>query len=185
MMVTKYMRVAVFCTAALIGASAIGTVCFDKLSSLEAKKMAQPYSFVSLKDRERQLQCMADNVYYEAAGEPAEGKIAVAQVVMNRVESGDFPKDPCQVIYQRNVFLEKVVCQFSWYCDTATKKRPVNSELWDESYEAAKMVLMEGFRLPSLKNALYYHADYVNPQWKKKEEVAKIGRHIFYKKEGI
>jgi len=184
-MVTKYMRVAIFCTAALIGVSAIGTVCFDKLSSLEAKKMEQPYSFVSLRDKERQLQCMADNVYYEAAGESAEGKIAVAQVVMNRVESGDFPKDPCQVIYQRNVFLEKVVCQFSWYCDTATKKRPVNSELWDESYEAAKMVLMEGFRLPSLKNALYYHADYVNPQWKKKEEVAKIGRHIFYKKEGI
>ena len=75
-MVTKYMRVAIFCTAALIGASAIGTVCFDKLSSLEAKKMEQPYSFVSLRDKERQLQCMADNVYYEAAGESAEGKIA-------------------------------------------------------------------------------------------------------------
>ena len=183
-MVTKYMRVAIFCTAALIGVSAIGTVCFDKLSSLEAKKMEQPYSFVSLRDKERQLHCMADNVYYEAAGEPAEGKIAVAQVVMNRIESGDFPKDPCQVIYQRNVFLEKVVCQFSWSCDTATKKRPVNSALWDESYVAAKMVLMEGFRLPGLKDALYYHADYVKPQWKKKE-VAKIGRHIFYKKEGV
>lgn len=184
MMVIKYMRLAVFCVAALIGASAIGTVCFDKLSSLEAKKTAQPHSFVSLKDRERQLQCMADNVYYEAASEPAEGKIAVAQVVMNRVESGDFPKDPCQVIYQRNVMFEKVICQFSWHCDTAVKKRPIDSELWNESYEAAKLVLMEGFRLPSLKDALYYHADYVNPQWKK-QKVAKIGHHVFYKKDGI
>jgi spore germination cell wall hydrolase CwlJ-like protein len=45
---------------------------------------------------------------------------------------------------------------------------------------AAKKVLLEDYRLPSLKNALYYHADYVHPGWKK-EQVAKIGHHIFYK----
>jgi len=46
------------------------------------------------------------------------------------------------------------------------------------------MVLMEGFRLPSLQGALFYHADYVNPQWKK-VRVAKIGRHIFYRHKDI
>jgi spore germination cell wall hydrolase CwlJ-like protein len=61
-------------------------------------------------------------------------------------------------------------------------RRPVREDLWNESYEAAKMVLLEGFRLPSLQGALFYHADYVNPQWKK-VRVAKIGRHIFYRKE--
>jgi spore germination cell wall hydrolase CwlJ-like protein len=51
--------------------------------------------------------------------------------------------------------------------------------LYRESEEAAKKVLLENFRLPSLKNAMYYHADYVQPGWGKKP-IAKIGRHIFY-----
>jgi spore germination cell wall hydrolase CwlJ-like protein len=51
---------------------------------------------------------------------------------------------------------------------------------YDESMEVAKKVLLEGFRLPSLTEALYYHADYVQPGWKK-ERITKIGRHIFYK----
>jgi spore germination cell wall hydrolase CwlJ-like protein len=123
---------------------------------------------------------MTKNIYWEAASEPAEGKLAVAQVVLNRAESGQFPQDPCQVIYQKNVVYSKVICQFSWFCEDTYKIRPVHKPLWDESYRAAQMVLMEGFRLPALKDALYYHADYVNPQWRK-VRVAKIGRHIFYK----
>jgi spore germination cell wall hydrolase CwlJ-like protein len=123
---------------------------------------------------------MADNIYYEAATEPAEGKIAVGQVVMNRVASPDFPKDPCQVIYQRNSFYTNIVCQFTWLCDGSVGRRPVQQRLYDESMEAAKKVLLEGFRLPSLQGALYYHADHVNPQWRQ-EPVAKIGHHIFYK----
>ena len=103
---------------------------------------------------------------------------------MNRVAHPDYPKDPCQVIYQRNVFYSKTVCQFTWYCDGSVGRRPVREDLWNESYEAAKMVLLEGFRLPSLQGALFYHADYVNPQWKK-VRVAKIGRHIFYRHKDI
>ena len=52
--------------------------------------------------------------------------------------------------------------------------------MWDESEAVAKKVLFEGFRLDGLKDALYYHADYVNPKWNK-EQVTKIGQHIFYK----
>jgi spore germination cell wall hydrolase CwlJ-like protein len=59
----------------------------------------------------------------------------------------------------------------------------VHKKLWAESEEAVKMVMIDGFRLPELKDALYYHADYVNPQWNKKQ-VTKIGRHIFYKDKG-
>jgi spore germination cell wall hydrolase CwlJ-like protein len=46
--------------------------------------------------------------------------------------------------------------------------------------EVAKKVLLEGFRLPILTEAMYYHADYVNPNWRR-EKIAKIGRHIFYR----
>jgi spore germination cell wall hydrolase CwlJ-like protein len=98
---------------------------------------------------------------------------------MNRVESGKFASSVCGVVYQKNVFYEKVVCQFSWYCENVSKIRPIHKEMWKESEEVAKKVLLENFRLPSLKNALYYHADYVNPGWQK-PKIDKIGRHIFY-----
>jgi spore germination cell wall hydrolase CwlJ-like protein len=147
----------------------------DKFSRLEPGSSSQ----ITAKVRERQLACLARNIYYEAGSEPFEGKVAVAQVTLNRMESGKFPEDVCQVVYQKNVFYEKVVCQFSWYCDREATVRPIHKGNYDESMEAAKKVLLEGFRLPSIKDALFYHADYVNPGWKK-ERVAKIGRHIFY-----
>jgi len=135
---------------------------------------------VTAEMRERQLGCLAKNIYYEAGSEPFEGKIAVAQVTMNRVNSSQFPGDVCKVIYQKNVFYERVVCQFSWVCDRVSAFKPVNGSNYEESMVAAQKVLLEDYRLPSLKEALYYHADYVNPGWKK-EKVAKIGHHIFYK----
>ncbi len=147
----------------------------NKIKQYEPASQSQ----ITAKVRERQLACLARNIYYEAGSEPFEGKVAVAQVTLNRMESGKFPDDVCQVIYQKNVFYEKVVCQFSWYCDREATVRPIHKGNYDESMEAAKKVLLEGFRLPSIKDALFYHADYVNPGWKK-ERVAKIGRHIFY-----
>jgi spore germination cell wall hydrolase CwlJ-like protein len=148
----------------------------DKLAHTEPMETAQ----ITADMRERQLGCLAKNIYHEAGSEPFEGKIAVAQVTMNRVASSQFPGDVCKVIYQKNVFYERVVCQFSWVCDRETVFRPTNRANYEESMIAAKKVLLEDYRLPSLKNALYYHADYINPGWKK-EKVAKIGHHIFYK----
>ncbi len=135
---------------------------------------------VSIKTREKQLECLAINIYREAGYEPFEGKVAVAQVTMNRVASGKFGNDVCGVVYQKNVIMEKVVCQFSWACDQVHRNRPINKEAYNESYEVAKKVLLEGFRLSILKDALYYHATYVNPRWPL-EKIGKIGQHIFYK----
>lgn len=134
---------------------------------------------ITAKVREEQLACLAKNIYYEARNEPFEGKVAVAQVTLNRVASDRFPNDVCKVIYQRNVFYEKTVCQFSWYCEKQTIRRPINQEAFEESMIVAKKVLLEGFRLPSLHDAMFYHADYVNPGWKR-PVITKIGRHIFY-----
>lgn len=146
----------------------------DKLK--EARIQASP---ITAQMRQTQLDCLARNIYHEAGSEPFEGKVAVAQVTINRAESGQFPSDICRVVYQKNVVYEKVFCQFSWYCETPTSKKPMNGPIYTESMEVAKKVLLEGFRLPDLKHALYFHGDYVNPGWKKKP-VAKIGRHIFY-----
>jgi len=175
-----YMRGFALGIALVMAVTAVTAVTRHKLDNLQSQYATQDVELVSLGDRKRQLKCMADNIYYEAATEPIEGKLAVGIVVMNRTSHPAFPKDPCQVIYQRNTFYQSVVCQFSWLCDGSVGRRPINPRLYEESMDAAKMVLLEGFRLPSLKDALFYHADYVNPRWGK-VQVAKIGRHIFYK----
>ncbi len=149
-----------------------------KLETLKTARMA--ISPVTAEMRQKQLDCLARNIYHEAGYEPFEGKVAVAQVTLNRTESGAFPSDICKVVYQKNIVYEKVLCQFSWYCDSASLKKPMNGPVYIESMEVAKKVLLEGFRLPSVKDALYFHGDYINPGWKR-ERVAKIGRHIFYK----
>ena len=148
---------------------------------IDTLKQAQiNVSQVTADMRQKQLDCLARNIYHEAGYEPFEGKVAVAQVTINRTESGQFPSDICKVVYQKNVVYEKVLCQFSWYCDSASLKKPMNGAVYTESMEVAKKVLLEGFRLPSIKDALYFHGDYINPGWKR-ERVAKVGRHIFYK----
>ena len=185
----KYLRWAIrlvlLALVATGAAWAVNWTVTNKLDRLRGDQSSQSADATSLKARERQLLCMTQNIYYEAGSEPAEGKLAVAQVVMNRSKSGQFPEDLCKVIYQKNVFYEKTVCQFSWYCEGKTdfSKINKNQKNWQESADAAKMVLMEGFRLPSLKTALYYHADYVSPNWDK-DRLIKIGRHIFYKDKG-
>ena len=162
--------------ALVVAAGLLKWVVVDKLSKFEAPESSQVTAAV----RERQLGCLARNIYYEAGSEPFEGKVAVAQVTLNRVESGLFPNDVCKTIYQKNVVYEKVICQFSWACDRDTGARPPNNANYRESMEVAKKVLLENFRLPSLKEAMYYHADYINPGWKR-EKITKIGRHIFYR----
>jgi spore germination cell wall hydrolase CwlJ-like protein len=160
-------------------AFAVTTVTVNKLDTLKASNEVHRQGFVSVADRTRQLECLTRNIYWESATEPFEGKVAVAQVTINRVASGKFAPDICGVVYQKNVIAEKVICQFSWMCDGSSKVKPIYPAQWKESEEVAKKVLLEGFRLPSMKNALYFHADYVTPQWGK-PKVGQFGRHIFY-----
>ena len=119
---------------------------------------------VTVKERERQLSCLTQNIYWEAASEPFEGKVAVAQVTLNRAAHEKFPNDICQVVYQKNIIYNKIICQFSWYCENNYKIKPVHKPMYEESEAVAKKVLLEGFRLDGLKEAIYYHADYVNPK---------------------
>ena len=158
----------------------VQTITTTKFATLKEKNGYFSQDVVSIKTREQQLECLAINIYREAGYEPFEGKVAVAQVTMNRVAKGNFGKDVCGVVYQKNVVMEKVVCQFSWACDSVHRNRPVGTAAYNESYEVAKKVLLEGFRLDILKEALYYHATYVNPQWPL-DKIGKIGNHIFYK----
>lgn len=162
--------------AVLFAVLTVSNLKFDYLRQVNGNL---PDSYVSAAQRTRELECLTKNIYWEAASEPFEGKVGVAQVTLNRVQSGKFANSVCGVVYQKNVFYEKVVCQFSWYCEGNHKMKAVHGPLWDESEAVAKKVLLEGFRLPSLTEALFYHADYVSPGWKL-PRIEKIGRHIFY-----
>ena len=144
------------------------------------KQLVKSANAITAEVRNKQLDCLAKNIYYEAGGEPFEGKVAVAQVTINRAESGQFPNDICKVVYQKNIVYEKVLCQFSWYCENASAMKPKNAAMFKESEMVARQVLLENFRLPSLKHALYFHATHINPKWNR-EKVAQIGGHVFYK----
>ena len=166
----------------VIGISLVGLIAYEgisyKLAQLKAAELqASP---ITAEVRDKQLDCLAKNIYHEAKGEPFEGKVAVAQVTINRAASGQFPSDICKVVYQKNVVYDKVLCQFSWYCEQATVAKPKNTAAYKECQIVARQVLLEEFRLPSLNKALYFHGTHINPGWKR-EKVATIGGHVFYK----
>jgi spore germination cell wall hydrolase CwlJ-like protein len=178
--VVKTTQIALLILGFALVALLLVTVTKSKFNALRANLQQQDVAVVTAADRTKQLDCLTRNIYWEAAGEPFEGKVAVAQVTMNRVASGKFGSGVCGVVYQKNVFYEKVVCQFSWACETNHKIKPIYPKNWAESEEVAKKVLLENFRLPSLTQAMYYHATYVNPGWRL-QRVTQIGQHIFYK----
>ena len=158
----------------------VWNVTTAKFNTLREGSESYRQGFVSTADRSQQLECLTRNIYHEAATEPFEGKVAVAQVTMNRVDNGRFGHGVCGVVYQKNIIYEKVICQFSWACIPNAGKKVVYPALYKESEEVAKKVLLENFRLPGMKDAMYYHADYVNPHWGK-PKLTQIGHHIFYK----
>lgn len=129
---------------------------------------------------DKHLDCLAETVYFEARGESFGGMLAVASVVMNRVDHKDFPNNICAVVREGkywNGHPVKHQCQFSYYCDG----KPENfsdSYAMQTAYQVAEFV-MSGARVYHLENALYYHANYVNPNWPYKKIII-IGRHIFY-----
>lgn len=151
---------------------------FDKQKKLFF--VSDNYGHKSAADIDKDLKCLANNIYWEAGSEPFEGKVAVAQVTLNRAKNSNFPNDICKVVYQKNVVYNKVICQFSWYCNSPKKVVPVHQNQFEESEIVARKVLLEGFKLEVLTDALYYHADYVDPKWNK-HRITKIGHHIFYR----
>jgi spore germination cell wall hydrolase CwlJ-like protein len=126
-------------------------------------------------DIRKQIDCMAKNLYYEAASESFEGKLAVAQVTMNRVNSSKFPSTVCEVVYQKT----GKTYQFSWVGENVG---PIRSKYaWEECLIVAKKALTEHKLHDTIykTQSMYYHNTSVNPRWKLKY-VTKIGNHLFY-----
>ena len=137
-------------------------------------------------ETKRQIICMAKNIFYEAASESTAGRLAVAQVTLNRVKSHRFPNTVCDVVYQgpttASGFPKRNQCQFSWYCD-GKGDDPKNGRLWFESQELAKHVFRYEEELVDITDgATHYHANYIDsPRWADSSKVTtSIDQHIFY-----
>ena len=161
--------------------------------------------FLSDKD----VDCLARNIFYEAGSESTEGKVAVAMVTINRAQDPRYPQNVCGVVKQRTVttvtkeitvtktsniswlahnetetkttLVQKVVCQFSWTCMRVSTPR-ADDPRWIESREVAEKIARNGY--PELQakydEAMHFHAVYVKPGWKL-PRIGQTGNHIFYK----
>lgn len=159
----------------------IALILLSTLSALNAEtpELLSPAPELT-HEQEKELNCLAKNIYFEAGGETFDGKIAVAMVTLNRVESGKFPNTICGVVHQKTVVNQsKLVCQFSWVCQGNTIRSKI-SDRWKNAMSVARLVLLDGYRIPHLESALYFHAIQVQPNWRK-YKVAKIGNHVFYR----
>ncbi len=126
-----------------------------------------------------EIECLALNIYFEARSEPDAGRLAVGHVVMNRVSDDRYPGKVCAVVRQGG---EKVRnrCQFSWWCD-GRSDRPRDRHAWKQSKAIATRIYW-GFSDDITEGALWYHAVYVRPAWRKILVPGRtIGRHIFYR----
>ncbi len=129
-------------------------------------------------DLSASLDCLALNIYHEGRGEPLEGKIAIGQVVMNRVGDPDFPAGVCDFVKQGGEW-PREGCQFSWWCD-GLSDWPDEVGAWEDSKGLARKILAGGLADPT-QGALWYHADHVTPDWQMEiVRQGQIGRHVFY-----
>lgn len=118
-----------------------------------------------------ELRCLATAVYYESKGEPLKGQLAVAQVILNRVNSNRFADSVCGVVYQPR--------QFSFA--NGGHASPRQSQNWRTAVAIAR-IAMENKWADVSSDALFFHASHVAPGWRgRHQRVSQIGRHIFYR----
>lgn len=117
--------------------------------------------------------CLAGAVYFEARGEPLEGQLAVANVVINRANSGLYPTDYCGVVTQR--------AQFSFVRNGAIPRVDESSAAWHRAKAIARIAEQDLWDCEA-DDALFFHASYVRPGWaQRKTRLARIDTHIFYR----
>ena len=120
-----------------------------------------------------ELQCLAGAVYFESRGEPLDGQLAVAQVVINRAEDGRWPASYCGVVYQRS--------QFSFVRGGRMPNINTSSAAWQRA-KAVATIAHEGLWDSEAADAVYFHATRVRPSWsRRKTRLAQIDSHVFYR----
>ncbi|MFK7939071.1 MAG: cell wall hydrolase [Roseovarius sp.] len=125
-----------------------------------------------------QWRCLAEALYFEARGESVKGQFAVAEVIMNRVDSGRFPDTVCGVINQGTG--RKYQCQFTYTCDGHAEV--ISEPAAFKQVGRVANLMVNGAERPLTKGATHYHTRAVRPKWSKTyPRTATIGVHHFYR----
>ncbi|MEM9138940.1 MAG: cell wall hydrolase [Pseudomonadota bacterium] len=133
---------------------------------------------VKVGDRSKEWYCLAEALYFEARGESLKGQIAVAEVILNRVDSKRYPNTICNVVQQGQN--KRNACQFSYNCDGRTNR--INEVKVFDKLGKIAWTMMQGTHRKLTDGALYYHNTKVSPRWSRKfHRTTKIGGHIFYR----
>lgn len=131
---------------------------------------------------QKEAECLAQAIYFEARGEPLDGQRAVARVILNRVDSAYYPDSVCGVVFQNEHMRD--ACQFSFACDGLPERIAE-----PRAYDKAKRIASDTLRCDStcrqasgpVGRSTHYHADWVEPWWADKlQRTGKVGSHIFY-----
>ena len=171
----QYKSIVAVVSAILSSLIIFTSVTLSKMDGYQLPLSTIKYAQLS-KGSQKQIDCLAKNIYYEAAYEPKDGWMAVGLVTMNRVKSGNYADDVCGVVYQRT----GKTYQFSWVGLKTLSK--INHTVYNDIVELATLIYMNHDRLKDITGgATFYHADYVRPGWKL-EKTKQIGQHIFYKR---
>ena len=165
-------------------------------TAVETPYYYKPLDFNRVKFTPADAECLAKNIYFEAGVESTAGKLAVANVTINRAANKNYPNTICGVvqegIHYYNAAKDKHFpvrdrCQFSWYCDGLLDE-PREGRTWESAQELAERVLVNHYDkalIDITDGATHYHANWMEtyPSWSKKKKVmASIDRHIFYRK---
>jgi spore germination cell wall hydrolase CwlJ-like protein len=122
---------------------------------------------------DEQFQCLASAVYFESRGEPLDGQLGVAEVILNRVKSGRFRDTICDVVKQPS--------QFSFVRRGVIPQPKRETAAWQRAVAIAHIALNDLADVTG-ENSLFFHATYVNPGWgRPARRIARIGNHIFYR----
>ena len=161
---------------------------------VETPDYYKPLDFNRVKFTPADAECLAKNIYFEAGVESTAGKLAVANVTINRAANKNYPNTICGVVQegihyynaQKNEhFPVRDRCQFSWYCDGLLDE-PREGKTWESAQELAERVLVNHYDkalIDITDGATHYHANWMEkyPKWSKQKKVmASIDRHIFY-----
>lgn len=145
----------------------------EPVATPRAANLAQLVALQSIPQTlEREAECLAASVYFESKGEPLEGQLAVAEVVINRAESGGrFPPSLCKVIFQKG--------QFHFVRGGGYPPIAKSSRAWREAVAIAQIAMNEAW-VSRASKAMFFHATRVSPRWNK-TRVAQLGNHVFYR----
>ena len=162
---------------------------------VETPDYYKPLDFNRVKFTPADAECLAKNIYFEAGVESTAGKLAVANVTINRAIDSKYPNTICGVVHEGihyynankdEYFPVRDRCQFSWYCDGRLDD-PREGRTWNSAKVLAERVLENHYDkalIDITDGATHYHANWMEkyPKWSyHKKVMASIDRHIFYK----